>query len=126
MHRSDSPTELADVSAFASHPIYQNIVARHRVVELLGLQQPYFRVFDEHYSGRSWMHGRELVDLSSYNCLGLAEDARARKCLEHFSARAFRYFRWWSRSSCRTISAGYGFSFRQLMANKISMLWLQH
>jgi 8-amino-7-oxononanoate synthase len=75
-----SPTEGAlPSSAFASHPLYQGIVDRHRLVEELGMQQPYFRVFDEHNAGRSWIHGRELIDFSSYNYLGLAEDPRVRE-----------------------------------------------
>lgn len=80
MDRSKSHTEvMPTVSGFASHPIYQDIVSKHRMVETLGLQQPYFRVFDEHRAGRCWMHGRELIDFSSYNYLGLAEDPRIRE-----------------------------------------------
>lgn len=66
-------------SGFSGHPLYLDIVARHQIVEAHGMQQPYFRVFDEHSDGRCWMHGRELVDFSSYNYLGLAEDPRVRE-----------------------------------------------
>lgn len=74
--RSES---ASTASAFANHPLYQDIVARRRMVEAAGMQQPYFRVFDEHNAGRSWIHGRKLIDFSSYNYLGLAEDPRVRE-----------------------------------------------
>jgi 8-amino-7-oxononanoate synthase len=80
MDSRDSPADnVQTVSRFASHPIYQDILAKHRMVEALGMLQPYFRVFDEHHTGRCWINGRELVDFSSYNYLGLAEDPRVRE-----------------------------------------------
>jgi 8-amino-7-oxononanoate synthase len=75
---ADAPTfevkpEWVDPSEF---PGYKDLKLRQQMVAALGMQNPYFDSHDGTARNRSLIGGRDVINYSSYNYLGLSGDPR--------------------------------------------------
>ncbi|MBC7804059.1 MAG: aminotransferase class I/II-fold pyridoxal phosphate-dependent enzyme [Candidatus Parcubacteria bacterium] len=64
---------------FAHHPGYQQLRIMREGGAKLGIANPYFRAHEGSAGGSTRIEGREFVNFSSYNYLGLSGDARVNR-----------------------------------------------
>lgn len=63
----------------AEWPGYKDLAMRLKGAEMMGLENPYFDVHQGTARNTSLIDGREVINFSSYNYLGLSGDARIRE-----------------------------------------------
>lgn len=83
--KSEVPEEYYRVEAM---PAYLDLRQRLDLAEMSGLKNPYFTLHETVTNNRSTIGGRELINFSSYNYLGLSGDKRvtvaAQKALDQY------------------------------------------
>ena len=71
----------------AEWPGYKDLELRFQMVEAMGLQNPYFDLHEGTARDTSMIAGREVINFSSYNYLGLSGDERVQRDVTAAMAR---------------------------------------
>ena len=78
----------AEYTRFDAFPGYQQVLIPQTASRRLGLENPFFRAHEGRAGATTAIEGRECVNFSNYNYLGLSGDLRvnqaAQKAIEHY------------------------------------------
>ncbi|MEE4378693.1 MAG: aminotransferase class I/II-fold pyridoxal phosphate-dependent enzyme, partial [Candidatus Competibacteraceae bacterium] len=70
-HEHDQPLTRGPVDRFADHPGYRQITLQKEYADRLGIVSPYFRVHEGRAADTTRIGGREYLNFSTYDYLGL-------------------------------------------------------
>jgi 8-amino-7-oxononanoate synthase len=85
-----STAPAGDKSAFAqveNFPEVQTLAAQFQTLQMLHVENPYFRVNEGIVNDKTTIGGRELISFSSYNYIGLSGDSRVTKAAQDAAAK---------------------------------------